>query len=241
MISPRRYGLVLLLGCAFGAGATSLFHLPPANAITASRDEDELLKKIDKLLDEKLAKVKEEISKDVKGQIDANNRQVISTALTLQKTLRDALGEVALRALNFERAVKIMLIQTPLFNDHGAAIGTEQEDLEEQALKALGLKKGEATQVTKIIPATPAEAAGLREGDVIVWSAAEAKNYLPGDKRMLPVIRKGQRINVFVWLSCKKCWSELCPFWMSAEPKRVLGVRSDENMVVLEVVAGSAA
>ncbi len=47
------------------------------------------------------------------------------------------------------------------------SLGVETQDLDERLARALGLKQGRGAVVTRVVPESPAEAAGLRTGDVI--------------------------------------------------------------------------
>lgn len=140
--------VVILLGAAILLGTSALAAQDPK-----SMDQEELLKRIDKLLDDKLARLKDELSKDLKEQNEANNKQVLAAALILQKSLKESLGNVADRAANFERSFKILLIQTSLFNEHGPSIGTAHDNLEDESCAGLGIKKGCGTRVTAVLGA----------------------------------------------------------------------------------------
>ncbi len=205
-----------LLSTVLLCGST---HPSPQDSHIPSNEE--LLKRIDKLLDDKLSILKEEMSKDVRNQIDANNKQVLVAALNLHKSIKESLSNVADRAASFERSFKVLLMQTTLFEDHGPSIGAQQEPLDHQAREAYGFKGGDATRITKIIDNSPAQVAGLFVGDVIDWRQTEAKNYLPGDMRELPIIRRGVKLTISVRLTCKKCNSDLCPFTISQQAKGI--------------------
>ncbi len=218
------------LGVLIGIAVSRLTG-PVAQAQATNTKQDELVGAIEKLLDDKLAKarkeMRDEISKDVKGQIDANNKQILATALTLQKTLRESLYEVALRAWSFERTLKTLLLQTPLFSEHVPVLGFKAEKLTDGDANELGIKPSDGFRITHVVAGSAAEKGGARIDDVIVASesSAWAGSQLPGERLKLSVRRGRKQLTVEFIVECKKC-SDGCSFRLDEPPKLQTGSKS---------------
>jgi len=165
--------------------------------------------------------------------------------------------------INMAKAIKDQLIQTGSVTR--GYLGIIIQDLTPELAKSFGLKDQQGILVAQVSDDSPAEKAGLKQGDVIIELAGKPvgkvgafRNLValkaPGSKEKITVLRNGERKTLSITIG-KLPDSEpaavgtphnleklgLIVQTLTPDLARQLGIQSEKGVVVTQVTPGSAA
>lgn len=99
--------------------------------------------------------------------------------------------------VNLAKSVMSQLIATGKFER--GRIGIVGQNLTPELVKALGLKENtHGALVAKVAPGTPAEKAGLKEGDVVIQANGKAIKDMPELRNLIGLLKIGEKVDLTV-------------------------------------------